>query len=342
MDIRFGLAAVKNVGESAIKTIVKDRENEGLYISLFDFCERIDNRLVNKRVVESLVKCGAFDTVDVKRSRLFAAIDSALEQGQAAQRDKEMGQTQLFDTLDEDESTIQVQYPDVEDWPDFTQLKFEKEVLGLFITGHPLASHSHRLRELTTAGSTGLHNLKDGDSVVMGGIVSKIKTFVPKRKQERMAFVTLEDMDGFCEVIVFSDLYARTSAMLDEDSLIMVAGRVSYRDSDPKVIAEDVVPVDKAEEQFARSAHVKLMTAGLEDSALEEFAQIVTTNEGACGLYIHCITPDEREIVVKSSMGNGVSPGPRVREQIESVTGQGSVWFSSHADIGPTISSSKT
>ncbi len=340
--IRFGLAAVKNVGENAIRTIMKDRENEGLYKSLFDFCVRMDNRLVNKRVVESLVKCGAFDTVDVKRSRLFAAIDSAMEQGQAAQRDKEMGQAQLFDTPGEDELTIRIQYPDVEDWPDFTQLKYEKEVLGLFITGHPLARHSHRLRELTTAGSTGLHNLKDGDSVVMGGIVSKIKTFVPKRKQERMAFVTLEDMDGFCEVIVFSDLFARTSAMLDEDSLIMVAGRVSYRDSDPKIIAEDVVPIDKAEEQFARSAHVKLMTVGLEDSALEELAQIVTTNEGACGLYIHCIAPDERKIVVKSSMGNGVSPGPRVREQIEAVTGQGSVWFSSHADIGPALNSSNT
>jgi len=341
-NIRFGLAAVKNVGENAIKTIMTDRENEGFYKSLFDFCVRMDNRLVNKRVVESLVKCGAFDTVDAKRSRLFAVIDSAMEQGQAAQRDKEMGQTQLFDTLGEAESTIQIQYPDVEDWPDFTQLKYEKEVLGLFITGHPLATHSHRLRELTTAGSTGLHNLKDGDSVVMGGIVSKIKTFVPKRKQERMAFVTLEDMDGFCEVIVFSDLFARTSAMLDEDSLIMVAGRVSYRDSDPKIIAEAVVPIDKAEEQFARSAHVKLMTAGLEDSALEELAQIVTTNEGACGLYIHCITPDEKEIVVKPSMGNGVNPGPRVKEQIEAVTGQGSVWFSSNADVAPSISSSKT
>ncbi len=332
-EIRFGLAAVKNVGENAIKAIIEDRENEGHFKSLFDFCARVDSRLINKRVVESLVKCGAFDTVGAKRSQLFGAIDMALEQGQATQRDREMGQAHLFDMVGGGEESLgPVRYPDVEDWPDFKQLKYEKEVLGLFITGHPLAKHADRLRALTTMGSANLQSSKDGDAVVVGGIVSKIKTYVPKRKQERMAFVTVEDMDGFFEVLVFSDLFSRTSMLLYEDSLIMISGRISYKDREAKVIAEDVVPIEKAEEQFARTAHVKFMTAGMEEKTLEELSGIVAANEGVCKLFIHCVTPDHHVVIVESSSGKGLKPDARAKQQIEALMGEGSVWFSAHAN----------
>jgi len=208
-EIRFGLAAVKNVGENAIRSIVDERTTNGAFKSLLDFCSRVDVRVINKRVVESLVKCGAFDFEGVKRSRLFAAIDSALEQGQAAQRDREMGQTQLFDMLGEEEECSPARYPEGEEWPDFKQLKFEKEVLGLFISGHPLTKYAEKMRALTTANSESLHKLSEGDSVVVGGIVSKVKTYVPKRRQERMAFITVEDMDGFFEIVVFADVFSQ-------------------------------------------------------------------------------------------------------------------------------------
>ncbi|UCD56926.1 MAG: DNA polymerase III subunit alpha [Candidatus Hydrogenedentota bacterium] len=159
-EIRFGLAAVKNVGENAILVVIEERLNGGPFKSLFDFCARVDSRLVNKRVIESLVKCGAFDALGVARSRLFGAIDLALDQGQATQRDREMGQAHLFDMVGGEESPIPVRYPDTEDWPDSKQLKYEKEALGLFISGHPLARHSDRLRALTTASSTVLPGLQ--------------------------------------------------------------------------------------------------------------------------------------------------------------------------------------
>jgi DNA polymerase-3 subunit alpha len=323
---------VKNVGENANRAIIEEREKEGPFKSLFDFCARVDLRTVNKRVVESLVKCGAFDAEGIKRSQLFAATDSALEQGQATQRDKEMGQTQLFDMLGEEESSGPVIYPVAEDWPDSSQLKYEKEVLGLFISGHPLTKHSDKMRALTTTDSEGLQQLKEGDSVVIGGIVSKIKTIVPKRRKERMAFVTIEDTDGFFEMVVFSDLYSQTSMLLHEDSLIMAAGSVSYKDSEPKVLAENIVPIEEAEENFARASHVKLMTTGLEDSTLEELARIVSANEGRCKLFIHCITPDTKEIIVESAVNKGLNPSPMVKEQIEALVGKGAVWFSLRND----------
>jgi DNA polymerase-3 subunit alpha len=327
-EIRFGLAAVKNVGENAIRSIIEERTTNGAFTSLLDFCSRVDFRVINKRVVESLVKCGAFDFEEVKRSRLFGAIDSAIEQGQSAQRDREMGQTQLFDILGEQEEKSPARYPEAEEWPDFKQLKFEKEVLGLFISGHPLTKYAETMRALTTANSESLHKLKEGDSAVVGGIVSKVKTYVPKRRQERMAFITLEDMEGFFEIVVFSDVFSQTSMLLHEDSLVMVAGRVSYKDSEPKVLAENIVPIDKAEEQFARASHVRLVTAGLEENTLEQLARIVTENEGHCRLFIHCVTPETKEVVIESNVNKGLKPIPAVKEQIEALAGKGSVWFS--------------
>ncbi|RJP71973.1 MAG: DNA polymerase III subunit alpha [Candidatus Abyssobacteria bacterium SURF_17] len=330
--IRFGLGAVKNVGENTIKTIIEERAKEGTFNSLFDFCARVDSRAVNKRVIESLVKCGAFDTFGVARSRLFAAIDLALEQGQAAQRDREMGQAHLFDMVDGGETLGAVRYPDAEDWPDFKRLKHEKEVLGLFISGHPLAKCEQTLRNLATASSTELPNTKEGESVVVGGIVAKLKTYVPKRKQERMAFVTIEDADGFMEVVVFSDLFSKTSMLLHEDSLIMATGRVSYRDSEAKIIAEDIVPIEKAEERFARAVHIKLMTAGMEERTLEELAGIVTKNKGDCKLFLHCVMPEHHEVVVESSSGSGLKASPRVKELVEALMGEGTVWFSARSN----------
>lgn len=335
-EIRFGLAAVKNVGENAIKAIIADREKKGPFQSLFDFCGRVDSKLLNKRVIESLVKSGAFDSVGGKRSQIFGAIDLALERAQTAQREREMGQIQLFGDAGAEDVTGIVRYPEVEEWPDFMRLKYEKEVLGLFISGHPLAKQEDRLRNLVTANSASLPSAKDGESVVVGGIVTKMKTFVPKQKKERMAFVTLEDLDGLFEVVVFSDLYARSSSLLAEDALIMISGRVNFRDSEPKVIAEDIVPIERAEERFARAAHIKFMTAGIEDHELSQLSHLVAANEGNCKLFLHCVMPDHQEVVIESLSGKGLKPNSTSREQVEALMGPGSIWFS----VQPSVPSS--
>jgi DNA polymerase-3 subunit alpha len=335
-EIRFGLAAVKNAGDNAIKAIVAARDEGGPFKSLFDFCSRVDNKVLNKRVVESLVKSGAFDSMGPGRSRIFGAIDMAIEQAQTAQREKEMGQIQLFGEVGGGgggEVVGAARYPESEGWPDYLQLKYEKEVLGLFISGHPLARHESLLRNLATSGSLALQRAKDGDAVVVGGIIAKMKTYIPKQKKERMAFVTLEDMDGFFEVVVFSDLYARTADLLLEDALVMVAGRVSFRDSEAKVIAEDIVPIDRAEERFARSAHVRFMTTGTDERALSELEQLVQDNQGDCKLFLHCVTPERHEVVIEAS-GKGLKPHLAAKEQIERLLGRDAIWFSANSTAG--------
>jgi DNA polymerase-3 subunit alpha len=333
-EIRFGLAAVKNAGENAIKAIIAAREQKGPFKSLFDFCARVDSKVLNKRIIESLVKSGAFDSTGGNRSHVFGAIDMALEQAQTAQRESQMGQIQLFGGSEGGDAGANVHYPAAEAWPDFMQLKYEKEVLGLFISGHPLANHDERLKTLVTANSATLQNTKDGEAVVVGGIIAKMKTFIPKQKKERMAFVTLEDLDGLIEVIVFSDLYARTAKLLNEDALIMVAGRVSFRgDSEAKIIAEDIVPMEKAEERFARAAHIKFMTAGTDEGILDELARLVDKNKGDCKLFLHCVNAEQQEIIIEAQSGKGIKSGTVAKEEIEKLLGPGSVWFSSSSDI---------
>jgi DNA polymerase-3 subunit alpha len=333
-EIRFGLAAVKNAGENAIKAIIAAREQKGPFKSLFDFCARVDSKVLNKRIIESLVKSGAFDSTGGNRSHVFGAIDMALEQAQTAQRESQMGQIQLFGGSEGGDAGANVHYPAAEAWPDFMHLKYEKEVLGLFISGHPLANHDERLKTLVTANSATLQNTKDGEAVVVGGIIAKMKTFIPKQKKERMAFVTLEDLDGLIEVIVFSDLYARTAKLLNEDALIMVAGRVSFRgDSEAKIIAEDIVPMEKAEERFARAAHIKFMTAGTDEGILDELARLVDKNKGDCKLFLHCVNAEQQEIIIEAQSGKGIKSGTVAKEEIEKLLGPGSVWFSSSSDI---------
>jgi DNA polymerase-3 subunit alpha len=145
-------------------------------------------------------------------------------------------------------------------------------------------------------------------------------------------------MDGAFETVVFSDLYSATSEILVEDALVVIAGRVNYRDGEPKIIAEEVVPFEEAEEKFARSCHVNAMAAGIEEATLERLADVVSKNEGRCRLFIHCKASGSGEVIIESSVGRGLSPTPRSREQIEALIGEGTVLFSSRSEPAPAFS----
>jgi DNA polymerase-3 subunit alpha len=200
--IRFGLAAVKNVGESAIESVIAIRGEGGPFASLSDFCRRVDLRKVNRRVIEGLIKCGAFDGAGARRSQLMEGLDAAMESAQAIQRDRAHGQTNLFGTLDPVEGP---DLPDVEEWPENELLALEKESLGFYITGHPLAGVAKDLERLTT-GSGDLPHVTDGKDVRVGGLVTALKNHRSK-KGEAMAFATVEDLQGFVEVVVFPNVY---------------------------------------------------------------------------------------------------------------------------------------
>ncbi len=253
--IRFGLLAVKNVGQGAIESIIAARESAGAFRSLTDFCTRIDTRLANKRVLESLAKVGALNAFG-HPAQIIEGLDDALAAGQATQRDRASGQTSLFDLAADDGAALERPLPQVSEEPVRRRLAWEKELLGLYLSDHPLGDLGPALSQYVNAWSGDLRDESlDGQRVVVGGIVTGFRTIVTKQKQT-MAVATLEDLQGSLEVIVFPRLYEQTAPTWQEGAILLVAGRVDHKGDESPLLADLVADWEAASvrgpEAFAR------------------------------------------------------------------------------------------
>ncbi|MGD0017765.1 MAG: DNA polymerase III subunit alpha [Candidatus Limnocylindrales bacterium] len=236
--IRFGLLAVKNVGEGAIESIIAARKADGEFRSLADFCARVDLRLANRRVLESLVKVGAMSRFG-HAAQLLEALDDALAAGQAAQRDRATGQTALFDMGSSPEA-LERPLPQVPEALSRERLRWEKELLGLYLSEHPLGALSEQIAQYVTAYSGDLKDESlDGQRVVMGGIVTGLRTVITRNK-ETMAVATLEDLQGTLEVVVFPRMFVTSGGTFAEGAILLVAGRVDHRGEEASLLADAV------------------------------------------------------------------------------------------------------
>ncbi|MGZ6339334.1 MAG: DNA polymerase III subunit alpha, partial [Candidatus Limnocylindrales bacterium] len=244
--VRFGLLAVKNVGGGAIESIITARAEGGDFRSLTDLCSRVDLRLVNKRVLESLIKVGALNTLG-HPAALLAGLDDALAAGGSVQRDRQSGQTSLFDMAAGDEAAIlEKPLPAVSEAPSRERLRWEKELLGLYLSEHPLQDLAEQLGEYVTAYSGDLKDeTLDGQRVVVGGVVAGLRTVITKNR-DTMAVVTIEDLQGPIEVVVFPRLYAQTGGTWAEGVILLVSGRVDHRGDEASVLADSAVPWEAA------------------------------------------------------------------------------------------------
>ncbi len=325
--IRFGLAAIKNVGEGTVEAVVEERESGGAYGSIFDLCQRVDMRQLNKRALESLVKAGALDSTGATRSQAFAVVDTAAEQGNLLQREKESGQTSLFDLLGDDSSaTTDQRLPDIDEWPENKLLAHEKEVLGFYVTGHPLAQFAHIITQLATAKTGDVSSMRDGASVTVGGIIAKVKAQTTRRG-DRMAFVTLEDLDGFVEVIVYAETYQKSKGVLMEDVPVIVLGRIGSNNGEMRIVANEIFHLDEAQKRLVRAVHVRLMAAGLEEPRLEQLAAALSAHSGQCDLYFHLVTPRHGEVTIKAGARSRVEPSNALVEAAQEILGEESIWF---------------
>jgi DNA polymerase III subunit alpha len=241
--VRFGLAAVKNVGEKAVEVILESRSKDGPFSSLFDFCRRVDMTAVNRRVIESLIKCGAFDATQVSRARMIGALDDAMKAGQSHQRDESSHQIDIFAMLGtpaKGASKPGDVYPQVTEWTSQETLAFEKEALGFYITGHPLDKFDRVLNRITSGTISVLKEKAQPGEIKMGGVVSALKLRNTK-KGDRYANFNLEDKTGFIEVITWPDTYKRSAELLGADDPIFVKGRLEIGEERMQVIANEVV-----------------------------------------------------------------------------------------------------
>lgn len=320
--IFFGLGAVKNVGHKAVNSIVKARERGGEFKDLFDFCERVDLRLVNRRMIQSLIQAGAMDSLKGHRAQKVSMVQQAMDWGQKSSRDRVKGQTSLFG--EGSELFAYPELPQVDEWPTSYLLSREKEVLGFFVSGHPLERYEKELKRYANITAQSLQECIEGQIVTLGGIIAGMR-LNQDRKGKPMAFLTVEDFAGSFEAIIFSDLYEEARDILKDDSMVLIKGKVSTKETErAKLVALQVLPLSQARKLPVRSLHLRVSTIGLDESLLEEVKGIISPSAGDCRLEIHLETKEEG-VKVKSK-GISVDPKPSMLAKLMGILGKENVW----------------
>jgi len=323
--IRFGLVAVKNVGEGAVEAIVEEREANGPYASLFDFCERVDLRRVNKRVVESLIACGALDSTGAHRSQLMAVLEEALDYGQKVQKERCDPQMGLFD--DGMDCTLSVTPPamlKIPEWEEKERLAKEKEALGFYISGHPLTRHAKTMAKFTTANTENLAEVTDGRMVRIGGMVTASKV-IRTKKEELMAFVQLEDLHGSVEVIVFPSVYGSCQELLGDDRPVLVQGKVQQDDKGVKILAETIIPTEKAEKMWTTKIQFNIDTERTDKTLMAELRDILRRHPGDCQGVIRFIMAEDVEALVAMAENWRLQPGESLAREVGGLLGYSAV-----------------
>ena len=302
--ICFGLAAVKNVGDAAIDEILAVRAS-GPFTSLIDFLSRQDSRKVNKKVVESLIKCGAFDFTGEKRSALFGSLDAAMEMAQGVQRDRDIGQKSIFDVLGNEAApaskAVALASGSYPDWTDKETLSFEKETLGFFFSSHPLANLKSELELYTTGPIENLTDKQNEAEVTIGGIVTEVKE-VTTKKGDRMAFLRVEDLSGSVEIVVFAELYRKAREAITSDKPLLIIGRLDKEGEDVKIVANDIALLEDAgkmdKKVKTRSMHVHADGASITADKLTALKTVFEAAKGASPVILHMYLPPDREVVL--------------------------------------------
>jgi len=331
--IRFGLAAIKNVGEAAMESILATRKQDGPFKSLEDFCARVDLRLVNRRVLESLIKAGAFDSLGLPRAHLMAGVDTALETGQRQQREKAEGQASFFDLLPTPVAAPKAEpIALVAEWDSDQRLEFEKEVLGFYISGHPLARYASMVESFGITSTSEIAAKSAGARVLLFGQVAALKETATK-SGSRMAFVTLEDMVGTVEVTVFPEPFKAAAEHLRGRQPVLVRGRIDDADKGRVVLADDIRPLEAALAADGRGAvksssepnavRVRIRPAGDPRESIAALRTICGNHPGPVPVFVHLLLPAQ-EVVVRTR-GLAVDAAPDLVAELNERFGDGAV-----------------
>ncbi len=322
-SIRTGLIAVKNVGTSAVEAILQARKEDGDFKSLEDFCLRVDTRKVNKRVIENLIKVGAFDWTGQKRAQLFSILDECLNFAARISKDRENGQFSLLDDMSTNRVIQKTNYSDMDEWPENILLGFERELLGFFVSRHPLDKYREEIDRFTTVDSADLDNIMDGSEVVVGGVVlnSTVRTTT---KGDKMANVILEDLHGTIDVIVFPSQYKNSGDLLKGDMPVIIKGRIDKSEEKVKLIASEIFSIVEAREKFTRSVHL-YCPEDFEERQFEEIREVMEKNKGNCKVFLHLLKGKKSETIILVNEKFFVNPREQFIIEMESRLGKGNV-----------------
>jgi DNA polymerase-3 subunit alpha len=320
-SIRFGLAAVKNVGVSAIEAIIESREAKGGFISLADFCRKVDQRKVNRRVIEALIKCGAFDLTKARRAQMMEGLDVTMDQASRHQQQEAIGQCSIFDSLDDRNDP---ELPNVPEWKESQLLAYEKESVGFYITGHPLAAFETEMKRYVTATTETLDRVPDGKELIICGIIAGLKQKLTK-KNEKMAIMDFEDLSGTVEVIVFPELYRTSQNILVTDAPLIVRGTVDQSEQGSKIKAVSITLLTDVKKRSATRMDIRLNATGLTRDELLQVKDILLRYQGDIPVVLRLRNPSRAESVISVGREIRVAPSDQLIAEIESLLGAGAV-----------------
>jgi DNA polymerase-3 subunit alpha len=289
--IRFGLAAVKGVGEKAVEQIIAARQKIGRFQSLFHFCENVDLRVVNKQVIEALIKAGAFDRLGGNRHQMIACLEKAMQIGARLQADKQDGQMNFFSQMAEagDYSQDHKRLPNVVPWPEPQMLAYEKQVLGFYVTSNPLSHCAETISFYSTLNTSQLGDVNSNKQIVIGGMIAKKRYHLTKSGRNagsKMAVFTLEDLQGQVEVVMFPDVLSRFADLLVEDTVVFVKGKLDYRRGNPNIFVEELIALDQVTDKLAAKVRIKLNAEEVTKEKVAMIKSICLHHRGKSPLYI--------------------------------------------------------
>ena len=317
--IRFGLAAVKNVGLKAVESIIESRDKDGKFEDLFDFCERVDGSKVNKRVLEGLIQCGALDFTGINRSVLFASVDDLIRMAGA---NHDPNQLTIFSTMKDDNKGMMslFQFPELDEWSDKEKLKKEKESLGFYITGHPLNDYKQAVERFTTSTIQGMLELEDKSEVKIAGVIASVSMKRTKRG-DRMAIVTLEDQTGSAEAVFFPEAFSHFSHLLVGDDPLLVSGIAELSDNRAKIIAKEVESLEVKRQKSVKVIKFELDEKKITKQYLEELRDIFFRYPGDSSVEFKLKEDNGRTFLISANNHYRVLPCDDLQREIEEKTG---------------------
>ena len=322
-QIRFGLCAIKNVGENTVTGILQARETLGHFTSVFQFCESIDTRLLNKRVLESLVRSGAMDGLGGHRAQMISVIDRVMERSQKLQRAREAGQHGLFGGGASTATPMPPEeLPEVPEWPEHELLAAEYATLGFYISGHPLDKYAGRLKDLSAIELATIEGKRNGEDIVVAGIIVSSRP-MRSRRGARWMIITLQDRTGVIEALVFPEAFQKLEPILKAATPLLVKGRVAVEDVGTRLMVSDARVLDQVTDRAPSLLRVRVDLKAMDPGVLDRLGELFTRSPGRCRVSFELIQDDGSEATLESS--SAVKADRELVERVREICGSDSV-----------------
>ena len=302
----------------------EERRANGEYKSIYDFCERVDLHKLNKGSIEAIIKAGGFDSLSGHRAQYVATLEAAIAAGQTAQKDRNSGQMNLFG---EAEDIPEPELPNIPEWDEQLKLQMEKEVLGMYVSSHPLAKHATALRVFSNAKVNKLKETTDGTYITIGGMISSVNVRMDK-KDRRYAQLMLDDLDASVRVMVFSSVFEEHKDLLEEDKVVFIQGKLDNSRDEPVILCDKIITIENAVDELAGKAIITLHSDHYNSNTeIATLKDCVTRNHGKIPLYFNVNTLRGKKITVKTPPAFSVTPSEQFAEELRNILGEGNLHY---------------